>query len=183
MAYAPLADLYWSLVISAWAWTMGTHLFSALPDIDVDRSAQVKTTAVWLGHKYATLLTPFYFITAVALTPQTSLMDGPSGIRRLLPPYGLCAAFVRGRVPKPLKAYKVFLQLTYLWWCIFVYIFLASAMGPNISQTSWRAIMLSCSMLMGFIGYYALEVKDEYFSIIPMICWRFLPMSICLEFH
>lgn len=42
-------------------------------------------------------------------------------------------------------------------------------MGLNISVTSWRAIMLLCSMLMGFIGYYALEVKDEYFSIIPMI--------------
>lgn len=42
-------------------------------------------------------------------------------------------------------------------------------MGLNISLTSWRAIVLLSFMLMGFIGYYALAVKDEYFSIIPMI--------------
>ena len=55
LAYKPLSDLSLPLIIGAWTWAMGMHLFSALPDIAADRNANVKTTAVWLGHKYATL--------------------------------------------------------------------------------------------------------------------------------
>jgi len=33
----------------AWAWTMGMHTFSAIPDIDPDRAAGVRTTATLLG--------------------------------------------------------------------------------------------------------------------------------------
>jgi 4-hydroxybenzoate polyprenyltransferase len=53
--------------VAAWVWAMGMHLFSALPDIKSDRSAKVKTTAVWLGFKKATLLTMAYYSTAAIL--------------------------------------------------------------------------------------------------------------------
>ncbi len=33
----------------AWLWTMGMHTFSAIPDIDPDRRAGIRTTATWLG--------------------------------------------------------------------------------------------------------------------------------------
>ena len=67
LMFQPLEKLSWPLVIAAWVWTMGMHLFSALPDIKSDRSAKVKTTAVWLGFKKATLLTIVYYSTAAIL--------------------------------------------------------------------------------------------------------------------
>ncbi len=67
LMFQPLANLSWPLVVAAWVWAMGMHLFSALPDIQSDRSAKVKTTAVWLGFKKATLLTAVYYSTAALL--------------------------------------------------------------------------------------------------------------------
>ena len=67
LIFEPLANLSWPLVVAAWVWAMGMHLFSALPDIKSDRSAKVKTTAVWLGFKKATLLTLAYYSTAAIL--------------------------------------------------------------------------------------------------------------------
>ena len=67
LIFEPLENLSWPLIVSAWVWAMGMHLFSALPDIKSDRSAKVKTTAVWLGFKKATLLTLTYYTTAAFL--------------------------------------------------------------------------------------------------------------------
>ena len=67
LIFEPLANLSFPLVAAAWVWAMGMHLFSALPDIKSDRSAKVKTTAVWLGFKKATLLTMLYYSTAALL--------------------------------------------------------------------------------------------------------------------
>ena len=67
LIFEPLANLSWPLVGAAWVWAMGMHLFSALPDIKSDRSANVKTTAVWLGFKKATLLTLTYYSIAALL--------------------------------------------------------------------------------------------------------------------
>ncbi len=36
-------------VVGAWLWTMGMHTFSAIPDIDPDREAGIRTTATYLG--------------------------------------------------------------------------------------------------------------------------------------
>ena len=36
-------------IVGAWLWTMGMHTFSAIPDIDPDRRAGIRTTATWLG--------------------------------------------------------------------------------------------------------------------------------------
>ena len=43
-AHPPLAAL-----VGAWLWTMGMHTFSAIPDIDPDRAAGIRTTATVLG--------------------------------------------------------------------------------------------------------------------------------------
>ena len=67
LIFEPLSNLSWPLVGAAWVWAMGMHLFSALPDIKSDRSANVKTTAVWLGFKKATLLTLTYYSIAALL--------------------------------------------------------------------------------------------------------------------
>ncbi|MFW5917287.1 MAG: prenyltransferase [Halorubrum sp.] len=42
--HPPLAAL-----VGAWLWTMGMHTFSAIPDIEPDRAAGIRTTATLLG--------------------------------------------------------------------------------------------------------------------------------------
>ena len=125
LAYAPLAEMSWPLVISAWAWAMGMHLFSALPDIEADRSAQVKTTAVWLGHKYATLLTLLYFATAVVLiATNVALWMGVVGFLAYCLPAVYVLFLTEEESQKLLKVYKVFPVINAICGgCIFVYIF------------------------------------------------------------
>jgi 4-hydroxybenzoate polyprenyltransferase len=36
-------------IVGGWLWTMGMHTFSAIPDIEPDRAAGIRTTATWLG--------------------------------------------------------------------------------------------------------------------------------------
>jgi 4-hydroxybenzoate polyprenyltransferase len=43
-SYPPLAA-----VAGGWLWTMGMHTFSAIPDIEPDRAAGIRTTATVLG--------------------------------------------------------------------------------------------------------------------------------------
>ena len=38
-------------VVGGWLWTMGMHTFSAIPDIEPDRAAAIKTTATVLGER------------------------------------------------------------------------------------------------------------------------------------
>ncbi len=38
-------------VVGAWLWTMGMHTFSAIPDIEPDRTAGIQTTATALGER------------------------------------------------------------------------------------------------------------------------------------
>jgi 4-hydroxybenzoate polyprenyltransferase len=38
-------------IVAAWLWTMGMHTFSAIPDIEPDRVAGIRTTATWLGRR------------------------------------------------------------------------------------------------------------------------------------
>ncbi|GIW69334.1 MAG: prenyltransferase [Patescibacteria group bacterium] len=42
--------------IAAWLWTSSMHLFSAIPDIEADKKAGLKTTAVFLSFKYSLYL-------------------------------------------------------------------------------------------------------------------------------
>lgn len=39
---------YW-VIAGAWLWTMAMHTFSAIPDIEPDRKAEITTTATYLG--------------------------------------------------------------------------------------------------------------------------------------
>ncbi|SDM60791.1 4-hydroxybenzoate polyprenyltransferase [Halogranum gelatinilyticum] len=50
-AYAALAGTNPPLaaVAGGWLWTMGMHTFSAIPDIEPDREAGIRTTATYLG--------------------------------------------------------------------------------------------------------------------------------------
>ncbi|MFB6307948.1 MAG: prenyltransferase [Haloarculaceae archaeon] len=38
-------------VLAGWLWTMGMHTFSAIPDIEADRAAGIRTTATVLGER------------------------------------------------------------------------------------------------------------------------------------
>ncbi|GAB7009245.1 prenyltransferase [Halorubrum trueperi] len=50
-AYAAVAGIHPPLaaLAGAWLWTMGMHTFSAIPDIEPDRAAGIRTTATLLG--------------------------------------------------------------------------------------------------------------------------------------
>jgi 4-hydroxybenzoate polyprenyltransferase len=52
-AYAALSGTHPPLaaVAGGWLWTMGMHTFSAIPDIDPDREAGIRTTATVLGEE------------------------------------------------------------------------------------------------------------------------------------
>ena len=52
-AYATVAGAHPPLfaLVGAWLWTMAMHTFSAVPDIEPDRAAGIRTTATWLGER------------------------------------------------------------------------------------------------------------------------------------
>lgn len=41
------------VILAAWVWVAAMHLFSAIPDIAADRRANLKTTAILLGHDWS----------------------------------------------------------------------------------------------------------------------------------
>lgn len=54
-AYAALAGAHppAMVLLGGWLWTMAMHTFSAIPDIDPDRRAGIRTTATFLGRRGA----------------------------------------------------------------------------------------------------------------------------------
>jgi 4-hydroxybenzoate polyprenyltransferase len=52
-AYAAVAGVHppWLALVGGWLWTMGMHTFSAIPDIEPDREAGIRTTATVLGER------------------------------------------------------------------------------------------------------------------------------------
>ena len=52
-AYATVAGAHppGAALVGAWLWTMGMHTFSAIPDIEPDRAAGIRTTATVLGER------------------------------------------------------------------------------------------------------------------------------------
>jgi 4-hydroxybenzoate polyprenyltransferase len=52
-AYAAVSGVHPPVVAlaGAWLWTMGMHTFSAIPDIEPDRAAGIRTTATYLGKR------------------------------------------------------------------------------------------------------------------------------------
>ena len=53
-AYAAVSGVHPPLaaLAGAWLWTMGMHTFSAIPDIEPDRAAGIRTTATFLGERW-----------------------------------------------------------------------------------------------------------------------------------
>jgi 4-hydroxybenzoate polyprenyltransferase len=53
VAFAALAGAYppTAAVVGGWLWAMGMHTFSAIPDIEPDRAAGIRTTATVLGER------------------------------------------------------------------------------------------------------------------------------------
>ncbi len=52
----------WLIIISAWLWAAAMHLFSAIPDIEPDRKAGLKTTAIVFGKKNSLLICFFLWL-------------------------------------------------------------------------------------------------------------------------
>jgi 4-hydroxybenzoate polyprenyltransferase len=64
----------WWFVLAGMSWTIAMHLYSAVPDIDADRDAELHTTAMQLGaHSSLLLCLVLYFssftIAGVLLSP------------------------------------------------------------------------------------------------------------------
>jgi 4-hydroxybenzoate polyprenyltransferase len=59
--HPPLAAL-----VGAWTWAMGMHTFSAVPDIEPDREAGIRTTATFLGERRTYLYCLACWLAAVA---------------------------------------------------------------------------------------------------------------------
>ncbi len=62
-----------SIIIGLWCWVMAMHLFSAIPDINSDKKANILTTAVYLGKSKSLLLCTFlwsvFFLNIYSLIP------------------------------------------------------------------------------------------------------------------
>jgi len=54
-------------VVAGWAWTMGMHTFSAIPDIEPDRAAGIRTTATVLGERRTLAYCAACWLVAAAL--------------------------------------------------------------------------------------------------------------------
>ncbi len=69
VAYAALAGEWppWAAVAGAWLWTMGMHTFSAIPDIEPDRAAGIRTTATFLGESRTYLYCAVCWVAAAAV--------------------------------------------------------------------------------------------------------------------
>ena len=52
-------------IISGWAWTAAMHLFSAIPDIEPDKKAGLRTTAIVLGQRESLLFCSFLWAVSV----------------------------------------------------------------------------------------------------------------------
>ncbi|MFA1611583.1 prenyltransferase [Halobellus rubicundus] len=78
-AYAAVAGSHPPLaaVAAAWLWTMGMHTFSAIPDIEPDREAGIRTTATFLGERRTLAYCLACWLAAAAVF---GLVDGRIGL-------------------------------------------------------------------------------------------------------
>ena len=63
-------------VVGAWGWTMGMHTFSAIPDIEPDRRAGIRTTATWLGERRTYGYVAAYWLASAAAFAAVDLRLG-----------------------------------------------------------------------------------------------------------
>jgi 4-hydroxybenzoate polyprenyltransferase len=84
-AFAALAGTHPPLLvlIGAWLWTMAMHTFSAIPDLDPDRRAGIRTTATVLGRSGALLYSGACWLLAAAVI---AVVDWRGGLLLLVYP-------------------------------------------------------------------------------------------------
>ena len=63
-------------IVGGWLWTMGMHTFSAIPDIEPDREAGIKTTATVLGKKRTYVYCAACWLGAAAAFTQVHVLFG-----------------------------------------------------------------------------------------------------------
>jgi 4-hydroxybenzoate polyprenyltransferase len=56
------------ILLAGWAWCIAMHVYSAVPDIEPDTKAGIKTTATVLGKDMALLYCLFFYLSAAALS-------------------------------------------------------------------------------------------------------------------
>ncbi len=61
-------NLVWQICLAAAFWTMAMHAYSALPDIESDLSAGLKTIATWLGGKNTLIFCLILYVLSGVLT-------------------------------------------------------------------------------------------------------------------
>ncbi|WP_267640482.1 prenyltransferase [Haloarchaeobius amylolyticus] len=108
VAYAALAGEFPPLlaVAGGWLWTMGMHTFSAIPDIEPDREAGIRTTATFLGEARTYL---YCGLTWLAAAGAFALVDWRLGL--LL---GVYPVFVAGIALSDVAVDRAY------WWFPFV---------------------------------------------------------------
>ncbi len=62
------------IVMAGSLWAIAMHLFSAIIDIESDKKAGIKTTAVFLGYKRSLLLTSLLWFSSIALVIDYSII-------------------------------------------------------------------------------------------------------------
>lgn len=77
-AYAALAGTAPPLlaVVGGWLWTMAMHTFSAIPDVEPDRRAGIRTMATVLGTRYASVYTGLTWLLAAGVFAVLDLRLG-----------------------------------------------------------------------------------------------------------
>lgn len=93
------------VIIAIWCWTSAMHLFSAIPDIVSDRMANLKTTAVVLGHRNSLLLCAMLW----------SMMSGIVIAQKWLGGFGLLS-LVYPLIPLSLLLTKKEMTEKVYWW-------------------------------------------------------------------
>jgi 4-hydroxybenzoate polyprenyltransferase len=94
-AYAALAGTQppWLAVAGGWLWTMAMHTFSAIPDIEPDRRAGIRTTATALGERGAYLYCGAVWTASAAVF---ALLDTRAGALLALYPLFVAAVATSG---------------------------------------------------------------------------------------
>jgi 4-hydroxybenzoate polyprenyltransferase len=63
-------------IVAGWLWTMGMHTFSAIPDIEPDREAGIRTTATVLGKRRTYYYCAACWLAAAAAFSQVHVLFG-----------------------------------------------------------------------------------------------------------
>lgn len=77
----------YDIIIAGWLWSIAMHLFSAIVDIDSDRKANIRTTAIFLGYRKSLLLTSILWLFSVLFILHYSIFFIFGFIYAILPLY------------------------------------------------------------------------------------------------